>query len=111
MRRNPILKTHRAKKIDSKRVTSAITVIIKPWFDYLRIPVVLAISSENRYNMDETGVIEGQGSNGLVVGDRRNRSTQKKQSGSRTWTTIVECISVGGRALSPLVIFKGKSVQ
>ena len=111
MRRNLILKTHRAKKIDSKRVTYVTTAVIKPWFDYLRILVVLTISSENRYNIDETGLIKSQGTNGLVVRDRRNRSTQKKQPRSRTWTTIVEYISAKGRILFPLVIFKRESVQ
>jgi len=86
LRRNLILKTHRAKKIDSKRVSSGTTAIIKSWFDHLRIPAGLAISSENRCNMDKTGVMEGQGTNGLVVGDRRSCSTQKKQ----TWISYLD---------------------
>jgi 4-hydroxybenzoate polyprenyltransferase len=61
--------------------------------------------------MDESGIMEGYGANGLVVGSSERRSIQKKQPGSRAWTSFIECISATGKALLPLVIFKGKSVQ
>jgi hypothetical protein len=61
--------------------------------------------------MDEAGIMEGQGENGLVVGSIHRRFIQKKQPSSKAWTSFIECISVTGVALLPLVIFKGKSVQ
>jgi 4-hydroxybenzoate polyprenyltransferase len=61
--------------------------------------------------MDEAGIMEGQGLNGLVVRSTKKRFIQKKQPGSRAWTSFIECISATGQALLPLVIFKGKSVQ
>ena len=61
--------------------------------------------------MDEAGIIEGQGENGLVVGSVDRRFIQKKQPGSRAWTLFLECISATGKALTPLVIYKGKTVQ
>jgi 4-hydroxybenzoate polyprenyltransferase len=61
--------------------------------------------------MDESGIMEGLGANGLVVGSAQRRSIQKKQPGSHSWTSFIECISATGNALLPLVIFKGKSVQ
>jgi 4-hydroxybenzoate polyprenyltransferase len=61
--------------------------------------------------MDESGIMEGLGANGLVVGSSEKHSIQKKQPGSRAWTTFIECISASGKALQPLVIFKGKTVQ
>jgi hypothetical protein len=54
--------------------------------------------------------MEGIGANGLVVGSSERRSIQKKQSGSRVWTSFIECVLATGKALLPLVIFKGKSV-
>jgi 4-hydroxybenzoate polyprenyltransferase len=60
--------------------------------------------------MDESGIMEGFGANGLVVGSARKRSIQKKQPGSRAWTSFLECISATSKALTPLVIFKGKTV-
>ena len=61
--------------------------------------------------MDEAGLLEGAGSNGLVLGGSEKRSVRKKQPGSRAWTSFIECISAQGHALPPLVIFKGKTVQ
>ncbi|OHW98495.1 transposase [Colletotrichum incanum] len=61
--------------------------------------------------MDETGILEGQGSNGLVLGMSETKSVRKKQPRSRAWVSIIECISALGHALDPLIIYKGKTVQ
>lgn len=61
--------------------------------------------------MDEAGILEGQGTNGLVLGSSQKVAVRRKQPGSRAWTSFVECISATGRSLPPLVIFKGQSVQ
>jgi 4-hydroxybenzoate polyprenyltransferase len=111
LRRNPILKTKRQFHIDSARVNGATTEIIRKWFQKLALPHIKTIKPENRWNMDEAGIMEGMGDNGLVVGSAHKRFIQKKQPGSRAWTSFIECISALGRALHPLVIFKGKSVQ
>ena len=79
-------------------------------FRSLAIPEIAAIKPENRYNMDESGIMEGFRANGLVVGSSERRSIQKKQPGSRAWTLFIECVSATSKALLPLVIFKGKSV-
>jgi hypothetical protein len=110
LRRNPILRTKRARNIDSVRVNGATTSVIKDWFYRLALPTISLIKPENRWNMDESGIMEGMGANGLVVGSSERRSIQKKQPGSRAWTSFIECISATGKALLPLVIFKGKSV-
>jgi 4-hydroxybenzoate polyprenyltransferase len=99
------------KRIDLARINGASTEKIKGFFKLLQLPAVQAIAPEHRYNMDETGLMEGQGDNGLVVGASQEKTTLKKQPGSRSWTTIIECISATGGALVPLVIFKGRSVQ
>ena len=75
------------------------------------MPLITAILPANRYNMDEFGLIEGQGLNGLVVRSSHTRAVQRKTPGSRAWTSFIECISATGSALPPAVIFKGKSVQ
>jgi 4-hydroxybenzoate polyprenyltransferase len=61
--------------------------------------------------MDKAGIMEGQGEDRLVVGSAQKRFIQKKQPGSKAWTSFIKCISPTGRALHPLVIFKGKSAQ
>ena len=61
--------------------------------------------------MDEAGIIEGMGSNGLVLGRVRRRVTQRKTPRAKAWTSFIEYISATSVALPPLVIFKGKTIQ
>jgi len=96
MNRNPILKTKRDYKVDSVRVNGATSDIIKAWFRKLDLPEVKAIKPSNRWNIDEAGIMEGQGVNGLVVGSKNRRFVQKKQPGSRVWTSFIEAISALG---------------
>jgi hypothetical protein len=49
----------------------------------ITIPAIKAIKPENRWNIDEAGIIEGQEENGLVVGSAQKRFIQKKQPGSK----------------------------
>ena len=60
--------------------------------------------------MDEAGIMEGQGSNGLVLGSSQTCLVQRKQPGSKAWTLFIKCVLATGVAITPLVIFKGKSV-
>ena len=83
LKRNPVLKIKKQFRIDSTRVNSATTDILKAWFQKLEIPAIKAIKPENRWNIDEAGIIEGQGENGLVVGSTEKRFIQKKQPGSK----------------------------
>jgi 4-hydroxybenzoate polyprenyltransferase len=61
--------------------------------------------------MDEAGVMEGMGINGLVVGRKGRKAILKKAPGTRVWISFIECISATGKSTTPLVIFKGQTVQ
>ncbi|OHW98784.1 transposase, partial [Colletotrichum incanum] len=41
-----------------------------------------------KYNIDETGILKGKGSNRLVLGRAETKSVRKKQPGSRAWCYI-----------------------
>lgn len=97
--------------MESARIKGATTEVVRNWWPLLKIPAILAIKPENRYNMDEGGLMEGKTSNGLVLGLRGTRPLQRKELGSRAWTSFIECISATGKRTPLLVIFKGKSVQ
>ena len=111
IRRNPVLLTQRARKIDSVRINGATDSVIRSWWPRLNIPAVKDILPANRWNFDEFGIMKGQGNNGLVVGSSRTRAVQRKVPGSRAWTSFLECISVTRVPLPPVVIFKGKTLQ
>ena len=83
LRHNLILRTKRARNIDFVQVNNAIILIIKSWFSCLAIPEIAVIKPENRYNIDESGIIEGCEVNRLVVRSSKRRFIQKKQLGSR----------------------------
>ncbi len=68
LRRNPILQTKKARNINSVRVNGATTSTIKGWFPRLAIPAIATIKPENRYNIDESSIMEGYKVNSLVVG-------------------------------------------
>ena len=59
LRRNPVLKTKKQFRIDSVHVNRATSDIIKGWFQKLEVLAIKAIKPENRWNIDEAGIIEG----------------------------------------------------
>ena len=71
--RYPELCTKRTRRMDFARVEACTPEVVKEWFKLFRIPAIRAIPPENRWNFDETGIIEGRGSNGLVVGATNTR--------------------------------------
>ncbi len=83
LRKNPILHTQRSCKIDSARINGATNLVIRSWWPRLAILEVKDILLANRYNFDEFGLIEGQGTNGLVVGSSPTYTLQYKVPGSR----------------------------
>jgi hypothetical protein len=80
LRQNPIIKTKKQFHIDSARVNGATIEVIKKWWPKLVTPGVRAIKAENRYNMDEAGIMEGMGDNGLVVWSANKRFIKKKKT-------------------------------
>jgi 4-hydroxybenzoate polyprenyltransferase len=78
LRRNFILKTKRQFHIDSARVNSVTTEIIRKWFQKLALFYIKTIKPENRWNMNEAEIMKGMRDNGLVVGSAHKRFIQKK---------------------------------
>ncbi len=111
LRRYPAIRVMRKRAIDFRRINGATPDVIRSWFQKLAVPAVQAIKPVNRFNFDEAGIMEGHGSNGLVLGSTESEAIRKARPGSRVWTSFIECVSATGRWLDPLVIFKGKSLQ
>jgi 4-hydroxybenzoate polyprenyltransferase len=61
--------------------------------------------------MDEHGLQEGESSKGKVVGTALTKAGPRKHSESTEWAFILETITADGKALTPVVIFKGKHLQ
>ncbi len=64
------------------------------------------------YNMDETGYAIGTTPSTRVLVLSQNKMLSgakavKSVAGRQEWVTTMKCVSAAGRALSPLVIYKG----
>ena len=109
LERHPSLKTKIGKRIDAARVNNANAEDLKRWYDRLHaLKSRLKVTLDNLYNCDETGIALGVCVNTRVIGDAATRSVRVKRPGNREWVSIVECISVLGRKLKPLIIYKAK---
>ncbi|KAL8323782.1 hypothetical protein RB597_008897 [Gaeumannomyces tritici] len=96
LNRYPEIRSGRGRRIESARVKGATTATIRQWWERLQIPEVAGIKPENTYNADEGGLQEGKTGNGLVLGLAEARLLQRKEPGTRTWTSFIECISATG---------------
>jgi 4-hydroxybenzoate polyprenyltransferase len=105
------IRTLKAVRVEYKRIEGSKATIIRTWFHQLKDPEITVIRSCNRWNMDETGIFQGVGINGLVIGQSEKKKTLKKSPHRRSWVTITEAICADGTALLPFVIFKGDQPQ
>ena len=64
------------------------------------------ISDQDIYNMDEKGFMQGVVGKLKVMISKYKRKAYMTQCGNREWVSLIECVSVGGRVLSPYIIFK-----
>jgi hypothetical protein len=63
------------------------------------------------YNMDETGFSIGSIKATRVIVDRTQNIRYSAYPGRQEWVSAIECISMDGTAISPLIIFKGKTLS
>ena len=84
---------------------------LEDFFEKLASPEIRNIPPQHRYNMDETGIMEGKGGNGLVLGRSDDDFVPLKVPGSCTWSSILETVNALGISLPPLVIFQGTTIQ
>lgn len=105
------MKAKMSKGMDVQRINGATPNVITRLFKKLVLLTIKNIYREHPYNMYETGIVEGMGMNGLVVGPVRRKMVVKKHPDSRIWATIVECFSAKGQVLETLVVFKGDNIE
>ncbi|EAQ86387.1 hypothetical protein CHGG_07640 [Chaetomium globosum CBS 148.51] len=106
-KRHPEVKTKKVKRVDYKRIEGATTEVIRTWFEKLVLPAIEDILPEHRGNMDEVGVMEGMGTNGLCVGRQETRVAIAKSPENRIWITIIECITAAATTKRRLLVVDG----
>ncbi len=111
LRCNPRVKTFQIRRMDAACVNGVTTEVIQVWFPLFDLPAIKKVIQADRWNMDETGLMQSMEANGLVFGMVEKTKTFKKDPGRCEWTIIIEYVLINGRYLYSLVIFKGKDIQ
>ena len=111
LKRHPYLHTVRGRSIEASRIRESSPSILNGWFEgYKQVFDELQPEPENIYNMDETGFFIGTMRSSNIIIDKNTRSKLQASPGRQEWISVVECISMDGRAISPLIIFKGTTL-
>ena len=85
---------------------------LQPWFDSLQaLKRRIGVLPSNTWNIDETGIALSVCSNQRVIGSSHTTQTYIQTPENREWVSIIECISASGKKITPVVIFKGQSLQ
>jgi hypothetical protein len=105
-KRHPELKAKRVRSIEWNCHEIHIYDKVEEWFGVIgKVLDDWTILPENVYNMDETGVMLSKlGSVKVLVG-RHDVRGHRGAGVKRTMVTAIECISVDGRSLHPLIIW------
>jgi len=69
------------------------------------------IQQEDIWNVDEHGIALGVSVNTRVIGKAGKRQTYTQSPETGEWVSIIETISVSGKHIHFVVIFKGQNVQ
>jgi hypothetical protein len=111
LKRHPYLRTVRGRSIEASRVRESSPQILNGWFTgYKEVFDELQPEPENIYNMDETGFFIGTMRSSNIIIDKNTRLRLQASPGRQEWISVVECISMDGRAIPPLIIFKGTTL-
>jgi hypothetical protein len=105
-KRHPELKSRKVKAVDWNCHDSNIYSKVLQWFEVIKgvleDPDVLR---ENVYNMDETGVMLCMLASVKVLVGKDDLRNYRGAGVKRTMVTAIECISIDGRCLLPLIIW------
>jgi len=81
---------------------------IQHYFDrYEEVTTRHSIAIQNIWNMDEKGFSIGQIQNGTIITAADDVNSFEAMPGNRDWVSIIECISMEGTYIDPMVDFQG----
>ena len=115
-RRHPEVATVWSRNLDTTRLKANSPEKLAPYFAEVgSLMTQHAYPPSRMFNMDETGFAIGAAARStrvltIMEGPKRKKANQAS-SGRQEWVTSIECVSAAGKALPPLVIFKGTTVM
>ena len=111
MRRNPSVGVLKGKRLEKSRAEAATPDKIKEMYVVFEEPIIKSIRAQNKWNIDDTGIMDGIDRPGCFLGCSEEKDVAVKTQKRSDWRSIIECISAEGNALPPTVIFNGKDIQ
>ena len=112
LKRHPNLHTVRGRSIEATRIRESSPEVLKKWFEeFKRVIEELGVDIENIYNMDETGFSIGTIKSSNIIINKDACMKLQAAPGHQEWISVVECISMDGVAIPPLIIFKGERLS
>jgi hypothetical protein len=111
-KRHPHIQTVYTRQISRDRYTALTPEAARVWFD-----AVAEARSAHDYlpfdiwNMDETGFGVGDGQSTAAVVNVYEGNSNKVIHGRQEWLTSVECVNAAGRMISPMIIYKGQTLD
>jgi hypothetical protein len=108
IKRSPALNNGRSQPFPMDRIQSIIPHQLGGWYRHFEEVVHrYGIKPGNIWNMDEIGYQMGHAQKENVVFNRTMGPPKAVTTGLTAWVSVLECISMDGRALPPLVIHRG----
>ena len=111
-RRHPVLSLRTPAPLSRARAAASNSESIERYFDLLEETLDVYRLRERPhliFNMDETGMPLNP-KPPKVIASSKARTVTSTSSGDKTQQTIVGCVSAGGRAMPPMVIWDRKSI-
>ncbi|KJZ70572.1 hypothetical protein HIM_10040 [Hirsutella minnesotensis 3608] len=110
--RHEEIKTKVSRGVPSVRTLHSTEEAFRDFYERLDREIKTKSVGSNRiYNIDETGIAEGETQAGKVVGSSLTKHSTKTTGSSREWASILECVSATGRRLTPVVVLTGTNLQ
>jgi hypothetical protein len=107
--RYPNIRGAYTRSLESARVVGSSYSIVEAYFDALStLFLENSYLPDDVYNFDESGFAIGTSISTRVLTNTNEKRPRKVVPGRQEWITAIECISALGRALPPLIIYKGE---
>ncbi|KAI0997886.1 hypothetical protein K3495_g10303 [Podosphaera aphanis] len=108
LRRNPSANTTLASSLESTGTEGVSYDAISRYYNtFYEVKQRSEIQDADVWNVDEVGMASGVISNGTLIAP----ATIKKAPQTREWVTVIESVSMNGKKIRPLIIFRGEDLE
>ena len=112
LQRHPDIKMKISRGIEAMRSLSSTEDRFRDFWERLDYQIKSkGVGPSRIYNMDETGVAEGETRAGKVIGSSLTKHATRTKGSAGEWVSILECVNASGSRIKPVVVFTGANLQ